>query len=299
MSSMGKLTRRRCKYGKKIADLIKSPWFECIEFVALMVAIVALIYTARSVTLEIEHRQHERTFMAWNILTLRAAGNSGKIQALEYLNDNGFSLQNIDLSPPGYDKSKKIDTAMEFVSACPQSVYLRGVRLEYSKLNFSSMPCAILLEAKLKYSELAHADFRWSILGVTPSILNSSTTHVLASKETASLVFEYGFMEQIRLEDIAPFATNLSHADLQFVDFRGSQLGAVDLSDAILYKADFRGADLAHANLEDAFLEGTDLRETKSLTCEQLWKALDWKEAYRDNELACEGDIPVRPQELK
>ena len=48
---------------------------------------------------EIEDRATERNVRAWQLVTTAAPGNSGKREALEYLNREGVLLQGIDLSP--------------------------------------------------------------------------------------------------------------------------------------------------------------------------------------------------------
>ena len=88
--------------GWSVARFIKA-----IEPAVILIAIVAF-------AIELGDRQEERSARAWQLLTARAPGNSGKIQALEYLNkeDHEFfrgwgsfykkrvSLSGIDLSPP-------------------------------------------------------------------------------------------------------------------------------------------------------------------------------------------------------
>ena len=77
-----------------------------VEPVVIIIAIIAF-------SIELGDRQEERTARAWQLLTTKAPGNSGKIEALEYLNSQSpwlfriwwpfskerVSLQGIDLTP--------------------------------------------------------------------------------------------------------------------------------------------------------------------------------------------------------
>ena len=47
------------------------------------------------------------------------------------------------------------------------------------------------------------------------------------------------------------------------------------------------------ANLEEADLKGANLKNAKELTCDQLIKAKNWEQAYRNPILFCGSDIPI------
>ena len=87
---------------------------------------------------------------------------------------------------------------------------------------------------------------------------------------------------------------NLSGADL-----RGTDLRHADLRGAVLKGADLRGARLDKANLfkadlSDADLAGASLIGAQFLNCGQLVTARHWKDCYRDPELDCGAQIPIR-----
>lgn len=99
-----------------------------IEFAAILIAIFAFF-------MELTYRHEEREARAWQLLIAKAPGNSGKIEALEYLHKRGASLRGIDLAPPEapkvwdeWDKKlKKRDGKLELpllpLPNCPQGTY--------------------------------------------------------------------------------------------------------------------------------------------------------------------------------
>lgn len=87
---------------------------------------------------------------------------------------------------------------------------------------------------------------------------------------------------------------NFLAASLQSVDFRRSQLGGASFKLANLSKARMNGADLTNSDFTDAILTAADIRGVRGLTCDRLIKAKDWDTTYRDEDLACGADIPVK-----
>lgn len=85
-------------------------------------------------------------------------------------------------------------------------------------------------------------------------------------------------------------------------NLRGSVMKKCDFTDASLNFSNldgvkFEGSIFTKTDLEKANLRNADLRGAKCLTCEQLKSAINWKLAYRDEDLACGADIPEPPPE--
>ena len=66
-----------------------EPW-------GILIAVVALVFTVMQFWIDLQDRVSERVVRSWAIITTVASGNSGKIQALEYLNreDGYFCSEN-------------------------------------------------------------------------------------------------------------------------------------------------------------------------------------------------------------
>lgn len=101
------------------------------EPLAIIIAVFALlfqIYQLREQSHEWQQekmaRQEERIARAWQLLTTRAPGNSGKVQALEFLAKNDVPLVNLDLSCS--TNGGKWDTNNK---SCSGGVYLDGLDL--------------------------------------------------------------------------------------------------------------------------------------------------------------------------
>lgn len=243
-----------------------------IELIAVLIAITAFF-------IELDYRGEERTARAWQSLTIKAAGNSGKIGALEYLNtpDHWFfqdrwpstkgwdwlpftkgrvSLRGIDLTPPVLDERWKGKSKKERVllDPCPHFVYLRGVNLFKANLISAGLVCADLQEANLRGADLRHAD--------------------------------------------------LQGAYLPGADFRGAKFGG--LGQEAVYGAPLTvDTDRQRTKLRFAFLYKADLRGVKGLDCAQLKEAsieevtingksvrVGWNSACRDKHLACGEALP-------
>ena len=214
------------------------------------------------------HKLEERTSRSWQLLTTEAPGNSGKIEALEYLNRQRIpdflvwlpffkkqvSLRGIDLSPPILSEWKKqaLSKEREEIEWCSQHTYLRGVRLSQADLSWASLACSDLEGANLRGAILGHTDLR-----------------------------------RARLEGADLREVNLKNADLR----RASLIDA-DLRGAILPSFPDQGPLIA-AKLKGANLLRADLRQINGLDCEGLKQAQNWSYAYRDEDLGC-GE--VRPE---
>lgn len=145
-------------------------YFRVIELVAIVVAFFAF-------GLESCSRQEERRARAWQLLTTKASGNSGKVWALEYLNKRGLwvdlglkehiSLRGIDLTPPRlaeYWRGEPNGERKFPKGGCSDRVDLHKVELRVAKMEEASLVCADLHHADLRGAQFRKTDFRGAYL---------------------------------------------------------------------------------------------------------------------------------------
>lgn len=199
--------------------------FKVAEPFAIMIAIIAF-------GIELSDRREERAARAWQLLTTAAPGNSGKIRALEYLNEEDpewvrkiwpyaktkTPLMEIDLRPPAvkvaWDKGLRAERGVRFRD-CPERIFLANAKLPGSELYGVKFTCADLDSVNLSAANLNGAN-----------------------------------LSGARLID-----ANLIDANLRGADLRGASLIYTDFSRADLQSADFSGAILFEANLSGASLQ--------------------------------------------
>ena len=182
-----------------------------LEPLAILIVIVAFFN-------EFSYRHEERTARSWQLLTTRAPGNSGKVEALEYLNSRKIPLEEIDLTPPilakQWERTPKEKRAP--VEVCPQFTYLRKVELHEAKLAYATLVCAHLLEANLRGADLMKADLQSAFL------MNAD----------------------LRNADLA--RTDLRGADLTSADLRGVRgIRCGQLREALFWEKAYRDEKLA------------------------------------------------------
>lgn len=203
---------------------------------------LALLMTVVQFWVDYQDRVSERVVRAWSLVTTPAPGNSGKREALEYLNrEDGWlcvewlwdgcaivlkrrsELVGIDLSASRLGES---------------GAYLSNVNLRE----------AILFRANLVKADLAGANLSMALL------VKANLSEAFLSKTNLSRALLIGAW--------LPEA-HLSEADLSGADLSGAKLSGADLP----------GADLSRADLFRADLSGADLSEATNLTQQQLDKA--------------------------
>ena len=275
-------------------------FIRAIEPLVILIAFIAFFN-------ELTYRHEERMARAWQLLTTPAPGNSGKGEALAYLNSRGISLEGIDLTPPILAEQWKQTPKKEreLGEGCTQFTYLRAVELPYVTLPNATLVCADLLKADLRGANLSKADLRGAHL---PEANLRGALLIKADLRGADL-FEAGLQGahflRADLRGAHFFRAGLQGADLSEADLRGAHLIKADLQGAHLIKADLQGAHLSEADLRGALLfeaglqgadlSKADLRKTKGIQCPQLNQAIAWDTSYRDNRLACGAPIPSAP----
>ena len=267
--------------GKAVIWLFRpfSDSFRIFELVAILLAITAFIA-------DLGNRREEREARAWNLLTTEAAGNSGKIWALEYLNHEShwpffpkwwplnksrIPLLGIDLTPPYLaslwgDKPKEgrqlpeVDPPLSF--RCGQETYLRKVNLRWGILTSAVLVCADLRQSDLRDVDLRQADLRNARLD--DADLRDADFRQAdlrnAILDDADLRGSNFRGTRIFLSDHSPTFPDdgilfLGGPELEGASFQKATLQGASFQEANLKRVNFQGADLAEANLRGANLQ--------------------------------------------
>ena len=234
---------------------IVEPW-------GILLAVIAIFPTVGQFWLEFGDRVEERQVRAWQLVTTIAPGNSGKIEALEYLNseDGLFCFESLKGKLDWLHDDKDIKCLILLKSRVPlfginlshsandvvddsspqmprsfpymSNVFLANVDLREAVLTGANLRGAVLNDANLSEAELSKANlFRANLFGADLSGANL----VGADLSEANL-----------------FGANLSEANLSGANLSGATLFGADLYSADLEKADLSGANLVGADLSGA-----------------------------------------------
>lgn len=267
---------------------------------------IALILGVISFLFALQDMRTDRDARAWMLLTRKAPGNSGKIEAIEYLNyHNPLSLPNprrwgIPLGPLEAYSEDPLQPG-HFVLVGEAGVPKEWIRLasnfgpwkERTPLIGLDLGCQIapdgkrcesvgtyLRGAKLNDALLHYADLSGATL--TEAILWDAwlIEANLANAELDRAFLNRAHMFGARLQRANLYRArltnaNLEHADLSYVNLNMASMRRADLQSANLVSADLRGAILAGANLQSAELKyadfgGADLSSAQNLTQEQI-----------------------------
>jgi len=138
---------------------------ELIISIIMLLATVGAIFLAwrnlkkiqEQIELQKEESEQNAIARAWEIVGRKASGNSGKIEALEFLNKRGIPLIGIDLSAKTHGGSVWLSfvdlRGVDLVRA-----NLRQANLSYAKLSHAKLSYANLRQANLSYANLRHAN---------------------------------------------------------------------------------------------------------------------------------------------
>jgi uncharacterized protein YjbI with pentapeptide repeats len=268
-----------------------EPW-------GILLAIVGLFLALITFWIDYRGRVEERTVRAWQLLTTRASGNSGKGEALAYLNredgllcfevlrgrlawlhgDDEVScliflkgrtpLTGIDLSPP--DKGTPDDPLDD-----PPGAYLQGADLTGAYLENANLTGAYLENANITDASLRGAN-PVDLSGADMSRANLTRANLIRADLSFAVLF-WADLSGANLHRAKLFAAglseaNLTRANLFGADLFGANLIRADLSGAglpmaLLGEADFSRADLTAANLTSAHLVGTNFTGANLTGC--------------------------------
>jgi len=202
--------------------------FTCLEVIAL----ILVIPTAIVLLIDLSDRKDQRIATAWGLVTTTAPGNSGKREALEYLNSENQCSFCIDIP---------------FIDIFKEKISMRGVNLS---ADLHGGP-VFLVDMSLEGAEMKNSDFRGSYLDGS----NFSGAYLEGANFSGAELTDTNFV-----------CAYLSGADISNVDFsgadlRGAVMDGVDLSGSYIGRVDLRGASLANIIMdgdlpEDVILDG-------------------------------------------
>ena len=252
----------RCAHG-----IVKTvePW-------GILIIVIALLLSVVQFWSEYSDRVEERQVRAWQLITTIAPGNSGKIEALEYLNsedgllcfeslkgkldwfhdDKGIKcLISLKSRVPlvGINLSRSENGAVDDSSTNLPGVFLVGVDLREAVLSDARLSGAILRGADLSGAILFGAD----LISANLSGVNLSGADLSVADLSGAILFGADLISANL------FDADLSGAYLSGASLFDAYLSVADLSGAILFDANLSGADLSGASLFDANLSGAIL----------------------------------------
>ena len=309
-----RLYGRRRNFWKRLHRLITTiePW-------GILVAAIALVLTVVQFWVDYRDRVNERAVRAWTLVTTAAPGNSGKKEALEYLNsEDGLcfgwlwgwcaivlkpqtALVGIDLSYSRLGLSQA-PLGLSALGLAGRGVYLQHANLPEANLSHANLSGANLFDANLSGATFLRADLSHAFLPMT----DLSDANLSGANLSGVFSFDANFTKaDLSGADLSaailPMAilseANLVHATLARVDLRGADLCEADLSRADLSGADLLGAFLLEANLSEADLTGANLSEA-NVSGADLSKVLNLSQAQLDVACAAPNAPPSVPSYL-
>ncbi len=249
--------------------------FRVLELLALLI----IFPTAYIMLVDLNDRQSQRISQAWQLVTTPASGNSGKIQALDYLNSE-------DCVPSFKDEFKqhegKVPSIWQLLNACSvsfftswpwkesqpltginlstethgNSVYLINVNLSGAELFEANLSGAQLFEANLSRAQLTDAN----LSGAQLTDANLSGAQLpdanLAGAQLTDANLSGARLSGANLSGARLSGANLAGARLLDANLAGAQLLGANLAGAKLLLANLSGAELSEANLAGANLSG-------------------------------------------
>jgi Pentapeptide repeats (8 copies) len=200
-------------------------WVKNVEPYGILLAVLALFLGLLTFWVDYGDRVEERTARAWQLLTTDAPGNSGKREALEYLNrDDGLFCLNGSCLIRLKERTPLAGIDLSTTRPKPGK-YLPGLNLAGANL----------FQANFAGADLENANFAGARLG--------QTSFANANLEDADFTGAY-------LGE-----ADFSNASLDEAEFENAFLGEAKMRRAFLGEVDFTGARLIGANLANAIFE--------------------------------------------
>ncbi|WP_299482038.1 pentapeptide repeat-containing protein [uncultured Roseibium sp.] len=255
------------------ASVAQTPWQRRAQglrnhpLVVIMetIGLTGLIFAAGIFFYELRERQDERVARSWQLLTAPAPGNSGKREAIEYLNSQYGCLPEwlANLPPKNVAWCWKQRTTLRGIDLSQKTnrdrVYLVGAKLDNADMKASNFSGAELSQVNLKGAKLSESDFRRG------NISNADLSQTFLTRADFSRAALYDTdlngarLNGARFIETKMSGANLSRALLFNAKFANAILTEVDLSYANLTGADFSNATLSYANLVGVNLSSANL----------------------------------------
>ena len=240
-----------------------EPWGIFLVFVGLFFSLVGFM-------LEVDDRQSERIFRAWEIVfdvhdfddeISQDMGSSALRQALEYLNrDFGGEwcwdiVEDASVYLAGHPYRNCVfprKNGESFARISLPRMDLTGIALPHADLRGATLHDAILNDAYLIGTDLRGAEMQGT------EIRNAD----LRDAELDRAQLRGADLRDTQLQNSTLWRADLRSVRLRRANLEGADLRTADLRSADLVNANFRGANLTSANLQDADLTGANLQAT-------------------------------------
>lgn len=289
------------RHGLGILDWLKgSLIYRSLEILGT----IAIIFGVSTFMMNMEDVKHDRDARAWRLLATEAPGNSGKIEALEYLNKHNpleLVLPNprrwgMPLGPKAKNDGDKLPknlveiTLVQNYGPWKSRTTLQGIDLSRKRKEdapkdripfhydvYWAEPGKYLQGVQLPYAQLTDAN----LTGADLEKANLVGAYLVGIKLTgANLVgadLTSAFLASADLSGAFLLEANLTGANFREANLTGADLHEANLTGAFLGNADLVRADLSGAFLGTTDLSGADLREAtlkaaKNLTQDQIDK---------------------------
>lgn len=217
------------------------------------IGLVGLIFAVGLFFYELRERQDERIARAWQLVTTSAPGNSGKREALDFLNSQyGCWLRFV-----GIDWCWKEQVILRGIDVSVteeegHGAYLWEVDLENALLSGSNFFRAQLVEANLAGVSAYNANWKLGIYNRA----------AVTSANLRKVNFEEGRLYGTIFDGSCLLKTNFSQADFWNQEAKDKAIKS-SFRNAGLYKADFTGADLRNADFTGATLNNVNFTGAK------------------------------------
>jgi len=253
----------------------KLAFFRILEYAAKLTILFALILYV----LEIPQRKRQAELNAWQIVNsaMEQKAASGRVEALEYLNNAGVDLTLLEVS-----NVYLIGTTKEGET--------KGIKLPNAKLREADFSESTLTDANFRNADLSKANlvgadlFRANLVGANLVGADLFRANLVgANLERADL--EEADLGRANLEGANLVGANLEGANLREAYLLEANLVEANLVEANLIGANLEGADLGGANLEGANLLLANLEGAENITYDPLCEAKTLYKAQLDSEL--------------
>ena len=234
-----------------------EPWGILLTVVSVSIAMAAFI-------LDLEQRQVERTFRAWQVVDLYEERTAATTSGFESRSTLRTAVEFLNWRSPGFICSPAVERISVILGGSlgrtcifPRKAResLGGLKAGFADLSGANLSGAYLVgahfsRADISRSNLSHVNLSASDLSDANLFAADLSDARLAHAQLSGAILLDADLSRAVLSD-----ANLTGANLRMADFSDANLSRSDLSNAILDEANLLGANLSNANLKGALLD--------------------------------------------